>query len=79
MYDVVERIAPGHVVSWTQPGLRQDFTYVAYLAPNEMFYTTATEHNDHVAQVLTRLELAELLTNGNFTLYLAVKWEAEDP
>ena len=78
MHDVVRRLAPGSVVAWDSAVGKRSFSYVAFLAQNHMFYTTATELNTYVPQVLTREEFANLIEAEGVPLYLAIDWQVQD-
>lgn len=76
MHDVVRRLAPGHVVSWTDGSGR--YTYVGFIAGNGLVYTTATTENRFIPQTMTLTELANLLDNEGASLFLATQWEVQD-
>lgn len=76
MHDVVRRLQPGHVVSWSTTSGR--YTYIAFVATNRMVYTTATSENTYVPQVMTLTEFANLLDNEGASLFLATNWEVQD-
>jgi hypothetical protein len=78
MRDVIGRLRPGHVVSWTSTVGLRSYSYVGYYAENNMIYTTATEFNTFVPQTMTLDEFANLIESEGVSLYLATKWEVQD-
>lgn len=71
-HDLVRKLNPGDTISWTDMTGR--FTYVGYMTRSREIYTTATEHNTYVPQVISSQELANLLDHEGVALFKVSQW-----
>lgn len=71
VFEILSQLPERAVIRWT---MHQRFTYTA-LKIGDRWYTSATDANTQVAQIMDTYDLANALTQGLYTFEVAADWK----